>query len=151
MFGLPKNGAQDDLILPFVEMHLQSAVDDGIDKIVFGEPCDDLPREKCTRLGGLEPFLSAEQIAAFNSTRDIPIWRRANGIWYEVPGVPWYLLHQIVRLVGDKIATQRGCVDLADSIGATLPLKTKHGEINVMVKLSIEPNYCYSVTLKKVD
>lgn len=153
MFGDAKKGGKKDPVEQYIDMILQMALDNGVDKITFGKPGDDLPRETCMRDGWrwLEPFYPAEIIAELNDTKAVPIWQRKDGKWHELPGFPWYLLHEVVRHVGDRITAQPARAQLADSIESTVPLKSKPGEINVVMTLRLEPNYCYSITLKKVD
>ncbi|MGD0060042.1 MAG: hypothetical protein ABSD58_11560 [Verrucomicrobiia bacterium] len=150
MFRGAKRSAQNDVVHRYVDLILKMAVDDGVDKMIFGEPCDGLPRETCV----MEPFLPAEMIAELNSMKDVPIWRRVNGTWHELPGFSWYLLHEVVRDLGDKIVAQHANKQQAtypNALESIVPLKSKHGGVKVAMTLTLEPNYCYSVTLKKID
>ena len=145
----------------FVELELASALDARTDKIVFGEPCDDLPRVTLKAAKAADPKWGGEltEETEFNdvipATKRLPIWWRFDGVWHEMPSLPWHLLHMIVRTLGDLIVVNQARdqqMNYHEALEATVPLKrVRDGTLKVSLKLTLEPNYCYSVTLKKVD
>ncbi|MGO9526637.1 MAG: hypothetical protein ACLPT4_10015 [Verrucomicrobiia bacterium] len=156
MFGHVKRDTQASAIRKYVDVILKAAVVGGVDKIIFGEPCDDLPRETCPHVDAINPYLPAQVIAAFNNTRDVAIWQRIDGTWHELPGFPWYLLHEVVRHIGDLITLHQRTHqqhDFPDELEATVPLELapERGVAMVSLTLTMERNYCFSVTLKKLD
>jgi hypothetical protein len=153
MFGLSKRSAQNDPVQRFLELLLWMALNDGADKIVLGEPCDELPRVTCKQHGGLGPFLPPDMIKEIENTRNVPIWRRIGGKWYEQPGFSWFLLHDIVQRLCQMPIVQhpnQKQLDYSQSFEQVTQLKSERGEVKVLLRLTLEPNYCYSVTLKKV-
>ncbi len=156
MLGRMKRDTQASAIVHYVDLILRTAVTSGVDKIIFGEPCDDLPREKCSGIEEILPSLPEGILAGFKNTKHVPMWQRIDGSWHELPGIPWYLLHEVVRYVGDLITRHQRSHqqhDFPDEIVAIVPLQLPppHGAAMVSFTLAMEQNYCYSVTLKKVD
>ena len=153
MFGFARKRAQGEVAHRYIDGILLMAVQNGADKIIFGAPCDDLPREPRRSEEGVRSELEEETEFEFaTGTRKVPLWERFNGTWHEMPGPVWYALHEIVRDLGDRIAAlQDANKQLPDSLEAIVPLKLKDATVKVTMRLALEPNYCYSVTLKKID
>jgi hypothetical protein len=155
MFRDAKKGLQKDVVLPFIELILEKSMNDGVDKIVFGEPCDDLPRVTLQAAMASNPGLAklvglSDELCT--KTKDVPIWQRVHGTWHELAGIPWYLLHEVVRNLGDRIVAQQTDTQRTkhtESLDSIVHLKS--GSIYVGMSLTLEPNYCYSITLRKID
>ena len=121
MFRLKKRATETSPIQKYIDFILGMATRMEADKLVFGVPCDDLPRVAAD--SGVVRDFFRDVIPA--GTRLIPVWVRIHGSWHEWVGPPWYLLHEIVRVVGD----------------------TRSATVTV----AMETNYCYSLTLRKAD
>jgi hypothetical protein len=151
-----KRDTQAGAIVRYVDLILRMAVTSEVDKIVLGEPCDALPREKCPDIQAILPDLPEGLLAGFENTKHVPMWQRIDGIWHELPGLPWYLLHEVVRYVGDLITRHQRAhqqQDFPSEMEAVVPLELMppHGMAMVSLTLTMEPNYCYSVAIKKID
>jgi hypothetical protein len=155
MFKGAKKGPQKDVVLRFIELILEMSVNDGVDKIVFGEPCDDLPRVTLQAAMAANPGLAKLDALSDElcpKTKEVPIWQRVHGTWHESAGLPWYLLHEVIRDLGDRIVAQQTDTQRtqnAESLESIVHLKS--GSVYVGMSLTLESNYCYSVTLRKIN
>jgi len=122
MFSLKKRVTDKSPAEKYVDLILGLAVRIGADKLVFGVPCDELPRT--TAESGIVRDCFREIAPDTADTMLIPVWARINGNWHEWAGPPWYLLHEIVRFVGDTYSAT--------------------------ITVTMEANYCYSLALRKV-
>ncbi|HVM59543.1 MAG TPA: hypothetical protein VMV72_01645 [Verrucomicrobiae bacterium] len=164
MFWKKRRSDCDEPYDRYVRLMLIRALEQGADKIVFGVPSDDLPRhpyrsesdEKSEELNRLLDLIDEGEGKVGTPARGVPMWFRTAGVWDECPGPPWWALHEVVRRAGDLIAAhqtveqQSNC---AEKMEGTVPLKLlgDRGIVKVSLTLTMEPNYCYSVALKKVD
>jgi hypothetical protein len=149
MFGHVRRDTQASAIVKYVDLILRMAVASGVDKIVFGQPCDDLPCKKCEGIEAILPGLPEGTLAGFKNTKHVPMWQRIDGTWHELPGFLWYLLPDVVRYVGDLITRYQRPhqqQDFPEEMEATIPLELPppHGAAMVSLTLTMEPNYCYS-------
>jgi len=123
MFAKRNRATDESPIEKYVDLILRLAAQVRADKIIFGEPCDNLPRDTA-KLGQIPELLRAAFIGSPDAMH-VPLWARVDGVWHEWAGPPWYLLHEIVRAVGDMHAAD--------------------------INLAMEPNFCYSLTLREAD
>jgi hypothetical protein len=154
MFGFAKKRTLGDTARRHMDVILWMCVHGGADKIIFGEPCDDLPRE--TLQGAMASNRGLAKLIGLRDelcpkAKDVPMWQRVHGTWHELAGIPWHLLHEVIRNLGDRSVAQDVNEQLPDSLESIVPLKWKGGSVKVAMRLSLEPNYCYSITLKKID
>jgi hypothetical protein len=151
----------------YIEVSLDRALEGHVDKILYGEPCDNLPRVTLKAAMAADPEWGAAMAKLIGLSDELcpeakgvpmfPVWWRIDGVWHEMGSLPWHLLHGIVRHIGELIylhqtAEQRN--KSAEKMESTVRLKKlgRNGGIaKVSLELTLEPNYCYSVTLKKVD
>lgn len=162
-----KTKQKEDKLQSFVEQWLRQVVDSGTDKAIFGEPCDSLPRESLAAAKAANPKWG-RAMDRFDGLEDefpdvfgpkpkkVLEWWRIGGVWQEMVGIPWYLLHEFVRRLGDMIVLHQPRdlrLDHSQCLEAVVPvdLGRNRGTVDVKLTLTIEPNSCYSVTLKKIS
>ena len=144
---------------------LYMAVEDNVDKIVFGEPMQPFDVEKTAEYKQvvnentygeeIDAVVASIQKSGKNlpeSVKDfiskiefhdspltkVPVWRRSNGKWHQVPPLQLSLLNQLIEEFTHH----------PPEIGASL---TKDHKPIYLASFTVgmEKNYCYSITIKE--